>query len=1203
MKRLLFVFALSLMVQVALRAETRPYYGSTLIGMNRNILQRSRFAVSIGDKTVTQDYRDLLYSCQRKPDKIDAQTIRNLGLAYFLSGEEKYAVEAVSLLQKGIPSSIAGNVSSLIDFLDGVLLLEDSNSLSGHDSLALRTKISALKEDVSIGAECRAVLSFYFKDLETSRTILSSIKANIPASLAFMAEKAGVDMRSQAVSSFPKGKTAKAVNRLCRPELHGTVLSDEEFFLSAINLSYPGLEKVRQDVSAADMAAAKADFIQYLKTRKGPDWYFDWRDCHNKTNLNPNFDRTAADKVAENSVKEVGTAYQFGEVVDWMANPTADKYNEWTWHLSYHDFWSVLKDAYWATGDEKYAEAFVKQLTSWIEQSPWPDSEARVPYSRWRSIETGVRTMNYWPNAFFGFLASPSFDNDAIMMMVKSFYEQALHLRAYYRTHNWLAKEMFGLFTVGIVFPEFRDSQEWCKFASEKMYLEQSRQLYPSGLQTELSPGYHIGTQRNMYGLFKLGKLNHYPFNDDYSTGIEKTYDCMLRSIMPDGRMPAVNDSWWVDARKALSEGLEAFPSRADFKYVVSSGIEGTKPEYTSTWLPRAGWSIMRSGWGKDDLFAFFDVGPFGAGHQHEDKLSLIISAYGNTLLTEGATYSYDTSEWRKYIISAQAHNVAGVDGKDQNRRALLSDEGIKTSSSDLSNRWVDNKETVFAEGWYDEGFGEHNDSTVTQYRALIFVTNKYWVLFDIFTPSDKQEHDYKTWFHLNTENYCAANGLNGVCSSIPHSPNLAIISFREDSRLNVPVGQRDPKLQGWVSSSEPSGYRCVPVATPVFSNKGQGRLIIPYILYPFREEEELPISGLSMNDEGKLVVKLRDGTEDVFSYKVEGSRLKSLTFNGSSVVSNPEPNEPQWDDTSKAVWPNNFEMVSIPSSFDGTIQKAYVFKSTKPSPQPLIVCLHTWSGGYDQKDPLVDAILEKGWNYIHPDFRGPNDNPDAMVSDKVISDIEDAIEYALKNTNADPDNVHIIGASGGGLATLAAYMKVKYRVKSFSAWVPISDLDAWYDESVGRQRKYAEDIMSAIGKDGVLDRTEARRRSPLFAKYPAKLRSRAKLFIGTGIHDGYAGSVPITQSIIMYNRIVGELKYGTCDLDLIERHAITDIDLVSRKEMIELLTKRLNPSADGKTLLGRKIHFQREYKNIRLFIFEGKHEELPGALDLLNIE
>lgn len=307
------------------------------------------------------------------------------------------------------------------------------------------------------------------------------------------------------------------------------------------------------------------------------------------------------------------------------------------------------------------------------------------------------------------------------------------------------------------------------------------------------------------------------------------------------------------------------------------------------------------------------------------------------------------------------------------------------------------------------------------------------------------------------------------------------------------------------------------------------------------------------------------------------------------------------WDDTTPVEWRGGFELVDIPSTKDGSMQKAYLYRSRKSSPQPLIVSLHTWSGNYKQKDPLVAEVIARGWNYIHPDFRGANNKPDAMGSPLVISDIEDAIRYALRETGADPGNVHIVGVSGGGFATLAAYMNLDYPVASFSAWAPISCIETWYWESVGRGQKYAKDIMKAIGNGAKPNMEEAARRSPLRQTSPGDKRKGIPLYIYEGVHDGYKGSVPITHSINMYNRVVGEQKYGTADMDIIMRRAMDDPDLVSPQEIIGLLSKRTNPEADGKNqLYGRAVYLSRSYNNVHLTIFEGGHEQLPQALGLI---
>jgi pimeloyl-ACP methyl ester carboxylesterase len=328
---------------------------------------------------------------------------------------------------------------------------------------------------------------------------------------------------------------------------------------------------------------------------------------------------------------------------------------------------------------------------------------------------------------------------------------------------------------------------------------------------------------------------------------------------------------------------------------------------------------------------------------------------------------------------------------------------------------------------------------------------------------------------------------------------------------------------------------------------------------------------------------------------------LLALTAALFSILKLAAQTDPNWDNTDLIQWSHGFLKVEISSSLDGNKQEAYLYASHSSRTKPLIVSLHTWSGDFKQKDPIANEILARDWNYIHPDFRGSNDKPDAACSKFVLSDIEDAIRYAIKNTNADPEDVHIIGVSGGAMVTLAAYMNIQYPVKSFSAWVPISNLEAWYWESVGRKQKYAADILKIVSVDSIFNAEEARLRSPLFQKFPRELRKNAELYLYAGIHDGYEGSVPITHSINMYNRLIGELRYNTNNMNQIMQEANMDSNLVSREDIISLLTRQFNPEyKHNESLFDRNVYLSRRYENVELTIFEGGHEQIPQALSLI---
>jgi len=299
---------------------------------------------------------------------------------------------------------------------------------------------------------------------------------------------------------------------------------------------------------------------------------------------------------------------------------------------------------------------------------------------------------------------------------------------------------------------------------------------------------------------------------------------------------------------------------------------------------------------------------------------------------------------------------------------------------------------------------------------------------------------------------------------------------------------------------------------------------------------------------------------------------------------------DPAWDNTVKKNWPSPFRQVRIKSSADYSLQQAWYFSSIGKLKQPLIISLHTWSGDYNQEDPLAAEAVLRNWNYIHPDFRGINNRPDACGSPLVIADIEDAIRFGVENGHVDTSNIHIIGVSGGGYAALLAYMKIRYPVKSFSAWVPISDLRSWYWESKGRKAKYAEDIEKVAMKNQVMDWHELDRRSPIRLSFPPALRKNASLHIYAGIHDGYTGSVPISQSMQFYNKIAAAIYPARKEL------------LISPSMQQALLTKRINPEMDSTFKLNnRPIHFFRKTDRISITLFEGGHEMLvPSALTLI---
>lgn len=286
------------------------------------------------------------------------------------------------------------------------------------------------------------------------------------------------------------------------------------------------------------------------------------------------------------------------------------------------------------------------------------------------------------------------------------------------------------------------------------------------------------------------------------------------------------------------------------------------------------------------------------------------------------------------------------------------------------------------------------------------------------------------------------------------------------------------------------------------------------------------------------------------------------------------------FDDSRQTKWDTDFKVVELKSTLDNSLQKAYFYKSKSAAPKPLVISLHTWSGNYEQKDELAALSKNKDLNYIHPDFRGVNWTKDACCSDLALGDIDDAIDYAIKNSKVDLSRIYVIGVSGGGYATLATFMKSRHLIRRFSAWVPISDLPAWYAQSKIMGTKYADNILACTSSKDSLNIEIAIKKSPIYWKTPIEKLNTSELQIYAGVYDGIQGSVPITHSINFYNKLLKDQPLAD------------SLNYVNDAEKLKLLEFRKALGNFG-SIGDRKVFLKKKSGNLSLTLFEGNHEML----------
>ncbi|MBI4889546.1 MAG: alginate lyase family protein, partial [Acidobacteria bacterium] len=444
--------------------------------------------------------------------------------------------------------------------------------------------------------------------------------------------------------------------------------------------------------------------------------------------------------------------------------------------------------------------------------------------------------------------------DDALLDFLGAYIDHARHLMAFHMTGNWLAMEGNGLFHVGVLFPEFQDAPRWRETSSKWIYAELDNQVYPDGVQIELASGYHHVSLLNFLMVFKIARLNGISLPEDFLKRLEKMYDFDVFGATPSRLLPGVQDGGYYDVRKALGEAAELYPQRKDFLWYATDGRQGRPPAETSHAFPYAGYFVQRSGWDANANWLWFDGGPFGYGHQPEDKLQILVEAYGKSFLVDPGNYTYEKSKWRSYFIDSPSHNVVLVDGQPQRRRGAASrmDYVVKEP---LPHVWQTGRDSDYVEATYDEAFGGGVGRSVKHTRAVLFIKPGFWVMLDRLTALDGKEHTYESLLHFDCP--VRADGLRVVTTN-EGAANLTVLARASaDSKLKIVEGQQDP-VQGWLTKGI-SSVRPAPVA--IYEARGQTVNLL-YVLAPAPAGAPDPVRSLERigGDDSAARIVLRDG-------------------------------------------------------------------------------------------------------------------------------------------------------------------------------------------------------------------------------------------------------------------------------------------------------------------------------------------------------
>ena len=370
---------------------------------------------------------------------------------------------------------------------------------------------------------------------------------------------------------------------------------------------------------------------------------------------------------------------QFKDGIDWAFFPGEDE--EFTFQMNRHRYWICLGQAYQMTGEEKYAECFVRQLLDWLDKEPLRESAYN---HTWRTIEAGLRA-DYWCRAMALFAHSPAITEEVIERFFKGLEDHAVRISTNPRVgfsmkSNWGVLEYTGLYLLSFVL----DKPEYLDMAKSFIKIGLNVQVAEDGMQWEASPMYHNEVLMCMQEAIRFSRIfNDELFDESELELIRKMgyVDMIIKN--PDHKQPMVGDSDDTDLRDMITQTAYLFMDgtlkfggfeNLDYESIWLYGTEGFEsyaklesiPEPAGlVHLEASGQVVLRNGWDKNNFWLYYVNGPEGGGHGHSDKLHFAFWMDGDEILADPGRYTYTDTQPRYDLKHAISHNVPMVDREE----------------------------------------------------------------------------------------------------------------------------------------------------------------------------------------------------------------------------------------------------------------------------------------------------------------------------------------------------------------------------------------------------------------------------------------------------------------------------------------------------------------------------------------------------------
>ncbi|MEE2658833.1 MAG: alginate lyase family protein [Candidatus Latescibacterota bacterium] len=653
------------------------------------------------------------------------------------------------------------------------------------------------------------------------------------------------------------------------------IISDRDL-LEALDCAHPGLESVGEALADNNIDSAKDRLIEYCRRREAGDSDRSWGADH----------REVTSERGESLCNRLANR-------DWLAVAHPEDVPERLYSTQvmtqndHHEFVELAQE-YIETGNDRYAQDCVVRMLDWLDATgPLPTEPPVGPTgAMWRTIHyTSPRAAN-WTRCLWLLSPCPAVTVNQSITILKVILH---HLRYAAENRvpgmpNMVAHHYEHLINQGRQWPEFSDSDRWIEIGVDGLAGLLDDYFYPDGAYIELCYFAHESFVRTLQ-MADRGEIQLPP---DFRQKVESIFDFPAYMVKPNGSYPSVNDNYSAQDADDLPKqrgglirlGVE-ITGRDDLRYIETFGAEGEAPALTSCAFPYAGFYVMRSDWSAEARYLVFDGGMSAGGHNHVDKLSFELYAYGNTLVTDCGCAGPWASEWRSdYFVGPAGHNTIMIDGRGQVAGVPLFEipslrgrtPWHEIAPEPLPNTWVSGKHFDYVHSRYQNGYATygseqsrlrgfyyersrtdsldrmqpwtqrqaggqqvapHERLFVDHERRVFFAKPDYWILSDRLLGNDR--HQVESLFHFQASAEVRVEPADNSVRTVNGRAGLTILPAPgSDLGVRVVSGQQEP-LQGWV----PAGWgEHRPAPTIIYSVDEELPLAFDMVLYPYPKDE-----------------------------------------------------------------------------------------------------------------------------------------------------------------------------------------------------------------------------------------------------------------------------------------------------------------------------------------------------------------------------